>query len=323
MKEIERLKTQKIIDKILIGSFDENDVDNLFMRLRAYSNGFKVFREIADFVAHNDTRDRGLTAQSLEGMYLSIKYFLEFNSNSKKLDIAQPFPIWIKKLMIYQIEKADEVKLNEQYLVSRERLKTRVNKGFKENQNGNCVLQKEKISHLTIQAICFVMSFISVKTAYSQDELIKETIEVINKNDLKINTTEFQLQANFFTLCTLLLLHNSKFKFKGYKEGFCKISPEKDSISYNAQLVDRDGKEIEIVESYGNLQVMGHVILENDGKDLIIAHAIMSTNLEVEKYCAPSLFSIEPIDKNVSNHLIRRLIISDNIHISKNRQLSN
>ena len=37
MKQEEKIKAQKIIDKIETGNFDENDIDSLFMKLRPYS----------------------------------------------------------------------------------------------------------------------------------------------------------------------------------------------------------------------------------------------------------------------------------------------
>lgn len=324
MKQIERQKTQKIINKIQTGSFDENDVDNLYMKLRAYSKGFKVFREISDFVAHNDARDRGLTNQSLEGMYLSMKYFLEFNSSNKKLNLAKPFPTWIKKLMIYQIDKTDELKLKNRFKVNKERLKARVKKGFKDNKDGNCLLLNNKISNLTIEAIAFVMSFISGKEAYSQDELIEETIEVIQKNNLEIEVSDFKQQSNHFTLCTLLLLHNTKFSFKGYKEGYCQISPERNTIyTYNKTSLDKNGEEKESIESFGNLNILGHVVLPKDGKDLTIAHTIMSTNLNVEKYCEENLFQIESFHGDRTGNIIRLPKLNEDIKISQNRKLSN
>lgn len=45
MKSIEKGKVQKIVDKIQSGNFDENDIDNIFMKLRAYSANFNVFRD--------------------------------------------------------------------------------------------------------------------------------------------------------------------------------------------------------------------------------------------------------------------------------------
>jgi len=105
--------------------------------LRASSYNNIIFREIADFVAHNDKRDRGLTNQSLEAMYYSLKYFLEYTSPKISLDIAKPFPIWIKKLIKYQVDKIDEEKLREKFSVGKERLKTRIDKGFKDDNQTN------------------------------------------------------------------------------------------------------------------------------------------------------------------------------------------
>lgn len=94
MKTIEKSKLQKSIQKIESGSFDENDIDNIFMKLRAYSTKFSVFREIADFVAHNDQRDRGLVNQALEHMYLSMRFFLDYQGeNKKQLDISESFQV--------------------------------------------------------------------------------------------------------------------------------------------------------------------------------------------------------------------------------------
>ncbi|MEI8654298.1 hypothetical protein P4S57_17195 [Pseudoalteromonas sp. Hal273] len=134
MKGIEKSKAQKLILKIEKGQFDENDIDSLFMRMRAYSNKMPVFREIADFVAHNDQRDRGLANQSLETMYLRMKYFLEYNSPKKSLDISSPFPLWIKKLMVLQVNKFKESVLKEKFNVTQQRLKSRIENAFKDDK---------------------------------------------------------------------------------------------------------------------------------------------------------------------------------------------
>ncbi|MDH5356168.1 MAG: hypothetical protein OEY09_17130 [Gammaproteobacteria bacterium] len=99
MKPIEKAKAQKLLVKLESGNFDENDIDNLFMRLRAYSHGNRIFREVADFVAHNDERNKGVATESLEAFYLSFKYFLEYISPKKSLDIGSSFPLYVKKLM--------------------------------------------------------------------------------------------------------------------------------------------------------------------------------------------------------------------------------
>jgi len=70
MKASEKAKAQKVLDRILAGCFEENDVEILFMKLRGFSSGHRVFQEVAHFVAHNNIRNRGFLHQALERFYL-------------------------------------------------------------------------------------------------------------------------------------------------------------------------------------------------------------------------------------------------------------
>ena len=319
MRSLEKTKAQKIVNRIQYGDFDENDVDNLFMRLRASSYKNIVFKEIADFVAHNDKRDRGITNKSLEAMYYSMKYFLEYTSPQISLDIAKPFPIWIKQLIKYQIDKINEEILREKFSVGKERLKTRIDKGFKDDKK--TLLKKDKLSIETLHAIQYVMSFIISKEAFSQQDLINQIITVLYQNDISFDKNKILAQADKITLCVLLLLHNSEFDYKGYKLAYCTINPEKESISYNTNFVNKDGNKIDIDENFGNLQAMGHVILDKDGQDLTIAYPIMSTDLNVEEWCTESLFNIEPLGKTNSKYLCKRLKLGEELVISEDFKL--
>lgn len=322
MKNLEKIKAQKIVNRIQNGMFDENDVDNLFMRLRASSQKNIIFREIADFVAHNDKRDRGLTNQSLEAMYYSMKYFLEFTSPNISLDISKPFPIWIKKLIKYQIDKIDEEKLKEKFFVRKERLKIRIEKGFKDDKKTNkTLLIKDKLSTETLQAIQFVMGFIITKEAFSQKDLINQIINVIGQNQISFDKDKILVQADKIILCVLLLLHNSEFDYKGHKLAYCTINTEKESVSWNTNFVDKDGNKIEIDENFGKLQVLGNVILNKEGKDLTISYPIMSTELDAEEWCDESLFNIEPLGKTNTEYLCKRLKLGENLVISENFKL--
>ena len=86
MRANEKVKAQRVVEKIERGAFDDNDIDNLFMKLRAYSRGYHVFREVADFVAHPDARDQGLTNESLEAFSLIMRYFTEYLSPNVPLE---------------------------------------------------------------------------------------------------------------------------------------------------------------------------------------------------------------------------------------------
>ncbi|OCH27154.1 hypothetical protein A6E12_11720 [Aliivibrio fischeri] len=323
MKAIEKNKAQKIVGKIQSGYFDENDLDSLFMRLRAYSNGKPVFREIADFVAHNDKRDRGLANSSLETMYLRMKYFLEYNSPQKSLDISTDFPVWIKKLMMLQVDKFDENELKSKFNVTKQRLKSRIDNGFKENKKEKTAsLKQGKLSEDTLKAIQHVMSVLISKPAFTQDDLIDELVDVISINNIPLDKESFLAQADKIALCTMLLLHNATFDYKGHKLGYTKISPEKESISFNTRFVDANGNEVENIETYGNLHVNGYVVLESDGKDLTIVHPIMTTKLDAELWCENDMFHIETWSEDFPDHLCKKLKISDSLSISNEFKLA-
>lgn len=320
MKTIEKSKLQKSIQKIESGSFDENDIDNIFMKLRAYSTKFSVFREIADFVAHNDQRDRGLVNQALEHMYLSMRFFLDYQGeNKKKLDISESFPSWIIKLMKYQVEKIDEAILKDKFNVGKSRLISRIDNSFKiDKQKGTATYKDGKLSQITFEAISHCMSFISGTAKFTQEDLVDELVEVLAANHISYDEKLIREQANKITICTLLLFQHSTFDFKGYKVGECKISAEKVSILHNTKFVDIDGNPVEHIESFGNLYVQGTITLNHNNSNTKIAHTIMSTTLSAEEWCDDSLFEIE-----VSEHgyCYKKLKLDNDLCLNENTRL--
>ncbi|EIA3184640.1 hypothetical protein V3H30_07500 [Vibrio parahaemolyticus] len=322
MKPIDKTKAQKLVTKLEAGDFDENDVDNLFMRLRAYSHGNKVFREVADFVAHNDERNRGITNESLEAFYLSFKFFEEYTSSKKPLDITSPFPLYIKKLMKYQIDKSEESKLKQDFNVSKERLKSRLDSIFAEDKKAlTASMKKGKMSEQTFRAIQHILSFIGSQPAFDQTEVVSELLRVIKANKLVVNDTEFLKYSDRIVICVMLLLHEAKFDYGANKQGYCLISSEKTSISHNQVFVDVNGNPVEHEESFGKLQVLGHVVLDKDGKDLTICYPLMTTSLEVEAWCDEEMFVIEPLSDTHPHYLYKKALFDSPLYFTEDGKL--
>lgn len=314
MKAIEKAKAQKLVLKLESGNFDENDVDNIFMRLRAYSHGNRIFREVADFVAHNDERDQGVTAESLEAFYLSIKYFLEYASPKISLDIGSPFPLYVKKLMKYQIDKCKDSDLKEKFNVTKNRLKSRIDTIFSEDKkNKKAFMKKSKLSEDTLKALQHILSFIGSHPAFDQEQVMTELLSVIKANKINVNEDELLKHSDRIAACVALLLHEAKFEYGAHKPGYCKVSCEKTSISYNQKFVDQDGNPVELNESFGNLQVLGYVLLEKDGKDLTVCYPLMTTNLSAEDWCDDDMFTIEPITEDHPNYLHRKIVFDQQL----------
>lgn len=321
MKEIERAKAQKIVDKIQNGSFDENDVDNLFIRLRAYSCGQSAFREIANFIAHSDERDRGITNRALEAFYLSLRYFLEYVSPKIGLDISKPFPLYVKRLMKYQVDKSDERTLRESFNVTKQELKTRIDKLFKEDKrNSTACLNKPRISLQTLEAIRHILGFIGSHPAFTQTELLEQLIVVLTRNNITFSENLFMEQAPKVILCTLLLFHDAIFNFGGYKSGYCKISCE-NTTSYRISVVDSTGSRTEHVQEFGFLQILGHVVLKQDNGDLTVCYPVMSTSLRADDWCDETLFIVESTEEQSPGYACKQLRFDSPLSLSKDFKL--
>lgn len=287
----EKSKAQRIIEKIESGNFDDNDVDNLFMRLRAHCADNEYFREIADFVAHNDERSKGVAVKSLEALYLSFKYFTEYISTKKTLDISQPFPLYVKKLMKYQVEKCNENDLRAKFKVTRQRLCSRIDNLFKEDKATKTVSLNSKIGSETLAALQYITGFIGVQSAFTQDDLLMQTLLVLSQNGLTFDEKNIVDNFDKITLCILVLLHNTAFNINSHRPARCEVSCDKVAVIRNMNAVNESGEVVVINEEFGCLNINGLIPILNNGNEINICYSLFSTNLRVDYWCDSTLFS--------------------------------
>ncbi len=291
MKSIDKKKTQKLIEKIESGDFDYNVVDSLFMLLRAYSNGYPIFREFSDFVAHNDERNRGMVKSSLEYMYLSIKFAQEYPYKNRNLNISDPFPSWIKKLMIYQIDKINEKILRSNYNYDKTQLTNLINRIFSIIKGKQLVqLIDNKMSIQKYVVIRFLLSFIDIHPTFSQNQVLTNVIEVVKKNGLIISESAFLKNKNKFFLNLIILLHHTKYKYGDQQIGYS------------------------IIECHGGNDIESKLIqvsgIFNIDDDTTIVFKILTTDLTASDY----------VDKNILEN--EEFHISDIIRLPENIDVS-
>lgn len=286
MKASEKIKAQKVIDKIQAGNFDENDVDNLFMRLRAYSGEHRIFREAADFVAHNDERNRGLLNDSLENMYLSFRYFLEYAMpNVQGLNVANPIPIYIKKLMKYQLSRCKPEDLREKFNLTPERLKSRIDTFFKDDKKSQTTqLQLFKLGKDGFAPFQYLVSFIVSHPAFTGDQLLGDLLAVLRFNHLSFDEQAIIAQKPIILLCVMLLMHEAQFQLADDATAECRVAVEKTVMEQDAPF-GQAGKEVEMI------QVIGTVSLKRpDGRPMQVAYPIFQSGLRAVDYCDASVF---------------------------------
>lgn len=289
----EKAKAQKIVAKIESGQFDDNDVDSLLMRLRAFCGNHKIFREVANFVAHNDARDRGTTTELLEAFYFNMRYFSEYAAKNTRLDASKPFPLYIKKLIKYQVDKCDAKELLNRFRVGKDRLKARIDSHFKEDKNSSTATLNGKISQETADALSYALGFINANYAFTGKEILDEIVSVIESNRIEFNEAAIRDQADKINICILSLMHNTKFSFSGDKIGSCEISCERPSVLKDARFIGENDQEIpapvEAIE-HGNLHITGEVTVNFNGRDINIIFPVFTANHRTEDWCNQSIF---------------------------------
>lgn len=199
----------------------------------------------------------------------------------------------------------------------------RINKGFKSDKDGGVVcIVPNKLSAQTLNAIIYVMQFIISNHVITQDVLINEIIDVIEKQDLNFDKVLFLKQADRIMICILMLLHNTNFEYGGAETDRLRIHAGNSFISHNRNFVDSDGKPVDVEETFGKLSVQGFVTLKNEDKDFKVCHDIFTTNLDVSEWCEDDLFSIEAIEKALPNHLFKKVNLDLDLTLSRNFKLT-
>lgn len=324
MKRIEKIKAEKIIRRIERRCFDENDIDALFLKLRPYSKGFGLFREVSDFAAHYDKRNKGVSTDALQLVYLRMLFFNEYNATRKPLDIGEPFPLWVRRLMVMQVDRADKSVLKEKFGVTPERLKKRIETAFKVDKKKNISAPyNRKVIVNNIEAIEYILSFLYGGPTFTQGEIIDEVVSVLNANGVQYNEDRLRSLSDEITMCIILLFHKGEYDLGDGREGTTNISAEREQINHNVEYMDIEGNKVDMTDEHGMLYVSGYVdVPKGDGK-VCIGTTLMTTRLKVERWCDESLFTIKEEVHGKFLHQYKCVDLSGDMALSEDFKLVN
>jgi hypothetical protein len=211
MRQGRKVRVQRVLDEILSGAFNENDIDLLFIYLREYCNGYPRFREVANFVAHPELRNRGDTHQLIGNLCFTQMYHTAYGLTGKPVEIRKPFPKWVKDHMKRQVDKCKPNELWQKFNIKPKELKTRINTLFKEDDQKETVNLSESIDRETFEAIYHILRFANYNPLFTADDLMKELVGVLHKNHFSFDEKALIDRGATIILCVMLLMHHSEF----------------------------------------------------------------------------------------------------------------
>lgn len=275
MKDYEKVKIQKAVNKIQGGSFDENDLDLLLIKLRDLSNGFNVLKEISHFVAHNKQRDRGLIKDSVNANYYGLRYFVDFRFDGKMVNLSM-FPLYLKKFLHLQIDRVNPLEFSK--LRTNKKIVTDLISSIEENPQIEMAYLKSA-SPKEVQIMAMLSSTLFFDPIFSDSSFLNELNATLNKNSIGFDTQSLELQSDKIALCILVLLNRTPIKIPNLKPGLLFLGCNNMNSSENYSLI----------ENYGNFIIYAKFELDfKPGKTII--YPIFSTSVNVFDHCDDSMF---------------------------------
>lgn len=318
MKPIKKNQVQKNIEKIQNGVFDESNVENLFISLRPYCKGYKQFKEIADFVAHSDVRDRGIVNRALLDRCLRLTALFHYSPPNKPLELFNDLPSWIIRLIKNQASLIKNKVFLQEFQFSREDFLEMLDTAYVIDDQKKIAKYTEcEFPQLFWDAVkkCFVG--ISIIAPLTQTDVIKEIIGVLKTNKININETLIRKNADKITMCILLLLHKTEYKFEDLNnaETFISANPH-----YSSK---KDMEE----NTLPNLYVAGSFVINGlNGQVFEMITPIFTTNLKVEDWCdlriiQTTILQDESVYQNI--YLDADIVLDEHFKISKPELINN
>jgi hypothetical protein len=289
----ELVKVSALLNRIEAGRFDANDVDALLIKLRPYSAPRSVFREIADFVAHADARDKGVTWDSMTAFADVMRYFVEYVAPKQPLHIAEPFPIYVYRLFRSQTLLADESQLKQRFRISPQSLLAKIESNFQVNRAAkSCYLRVHKDGVEFLAALRYVTGFIHSRPAFDLADFHRELRALLRSYNIATVESALIEQTDRISLALLCLLSGTEFSLPEGETATCVAGAESHYRILEGKRRTPIGEVTLEPSSLGKLQIRGQVKVISKGKPVTVAYPVVSTQLDPHDHCDPSLFEV-------------------------------
>jgi hypothetical protein len=153
---------QRRARRLLGGDRRTDDLDRLYLGLRSRARGFDAVREIGDFVAHRDTRDKGLITQVGRDVFTSVDVW------SMSLRGLKPSSADIARAADANLRLATDAQIMSGCGCARSRARKRVESALQRIERG------DRISMPEARALDYLGNRFIWKPAFSADQLVDE-----------------------------------------------------------------------------------------------------------------------------------------------------
>jgi hypothetical protein len=246
--------------RLMVGDFRTGDLDRLFLGQRNRAWNRACFREIGDFVAHRDTREKGLVTQVGRDVFTSVDVW------SLKMRGRDASWTDISRAAYANLRLASDEQLKAgcgcQRSTARKRLERALDK----------IDRSEQLTDSEFGVLQYLGNRFIWKPAFTSDQLFSEFKEVLIRNGI-VERGEAEALTNakaFLTLYALAVMHGSSIVLEG-------------------------GQRARLFAGYANrgrhLEIKIEIVFNELGKPVMMPICLFLTDLRPEDHCDPSLLT--------------------------------
>jgi hypothetical protein len=314
----ERTKIDQLLARIVSGNFDANDVDGLLIKLRPYAGQRKVFREIADFVAHADARHKGVATDSMIAFSDRFRFFIQYNATGKVLDLAKPFPAYLFRLFLSQARQADKSRLKDDFRMSNQTLVSKIENNFQlDKATKTCSLRSGKHGKEFLGALDYVMGYLYSTPAFALSDFHSEFKEVLKEHKITFSDEELNRQLDRIGLCVFCLVSGAEIALPEGDPAKCRLGCEHHfRILHGERRLPLGGTTAE-PNTFGSLTVLGEItFLAEDEKPKTILYPLITSDLNPLEHCDASLFVTDDSPNELGEYVVQVIDFADDMALT-------
>jgi len=249
--------------RFLTGDHRISDLDRLFLGLRARAGDQACFREIGDFVAHRDTREKGLVTQVGRDVFTSVDVW------SLKLRGRDASWADISRAAHANLRLASDEQLRDGCGCQRSTAKQRLERALAK------VERQERPTDKELQTLEYLGNRFIWRPAFTAAQFAAEFIALLARTGI-IDSSDAVLSkqtSTFLTLYALALMHGS------------------------AIILDT-GQRGRLLAGFANrerrVEVKIEIVFHELSKPLMAPICLFLTDLTPDAHCGPELRALEP-----------------------------
>jgi hypothetical protein len=245
------------------------DLDRLFLGLRARAGAQACFREIGDFVAHRDTREKGLITQVGRDVFTSVDVW------SLKMRGRDPSWADIARAAHANLRLASDEQLRDGCGCERPSAKQRLQRALAKIGRGETPTDKQ------LRTLDYLGNRFIWKPAFTAAQLAAEFKEVLLRTGItQLSDADLSEETRtFLALYALALMHGSS-------------------------ILLENGHRARLFAGFANrqrrLEVKVEIVFDELSKPLMALVCLFLTDLRPDAHCAPAL--LMPSDPTLPTH---------------------